>query len=205
MKRLFYFLAAFAATALPAHAADLVRYATAYGHQGALYQQTDPPVFVSADPTFQAADCTLIRDGAVAETCDNTPVWETNGVFSWTMSATEATADTITLILSDDSATAFLDYSQTFSTYDSASAEHTTLGANMTWDELIETAGVTDYSARDILCVLLAEAAGRADYVTGTSTWTVADPSNTQTRLTLVYGTDDGDRNSSTLAVATDC
>ena len=199
MKRLLFLLFA----ALPALASDLVPYGVEHDVQMALYTQDDPPALVSSDPTFQAADCNLIRDGAAAEACDNTPVWETNGVVSLTLSAAETAAENITVVLSDDSGTAFLDQWANYATYNNSSANHAGIGVDVNWDVCIEDAD-TCLSAREIMCVLLAEAAGRGDYTPGTSTWVVADPSNTQTRLTLVYGTDDGDRTSSTIAL-TDC
>lgn len=187
-------------------AADLFDYGGAYTWQGYLYTQADPPALVSADPTFQAADCNLVRDGATAEACDNTPVWETNGIFSHTISATEAAAGAITVVISDDSGTAFLDYGKDFASYDNDSAKHPDIGNDQLLTACVENAPTspTCWTMQEIMCVLLAEATGRADYNTGTSTWTVSDPSNSQTRVTLVYGTDDGDRSSSTLAL-TDC
>lgn len=201
MKKLLYFLLA---VALPVSASDLIPYGAAFAFQGGLYTQADPPVLVASDPTFQAADCNLVRDGAAAEQCDNAPTWETTGTFAWTMSAAEATAKNITVSISDDSATAFLDYTMTFATYDNDSANHPAIGNNQLIAICVEDADSTCISLREALCVLLAEASGRADYTTGTSTWVVKDRSNTQTRLTLVYGTDDGDRSTSTYAL-TDC
>ena len=60
------------------------------------------------------------------------------------------------------------------------------------------------YTVQECLSILLAEAAGVATYTTGTRTFVVSDPSGSETRLTLVYGSSlDGDRTSSTPAPAT--
>ena len=60
------------------------------------------------------------------------------------------------------------------------------------------------YSAREVLSLLLSEAMGTCTYTTATRTWVCKDPSGTETRFTLVYGTElDGDRSSSTPAPVT--
>ena len=62
----------------------------------------------------------------------------------------------------------------------------------------------TPVTCREAMSILLDEAAGTAVYTSGTRTWAVSDPSGTETRLTIVYGTDlDGDRDTSTLAPMT--
>lgn len=60
------------------------------------------------------------------------------------------------------------------------------------------------YTVQECLSILLAEAAGTATYSTGSRTWTVKDPSGSETRLTIVYGSSlDGTRTSSTPAPVT--
>lgn len=59
-------------------------------------------------------------------------------------------------------------------------------------------------TVQECLSILLAEAAGTATYTSGTRTWAVSDPSGTEVRITLVYGSElDGDRSSSTLTPVT--
>ncbi len=71
------------------------------------------------------------------------------------------------------------------------------------WAVQCEDQGST-YTCRELLSILLAEAAGTAVYTSGTRTWVVKDPSGTETRLTLLYGSElDGDRTTSTLAPMT--
>jgi hypothetical protein len=71
------------------------------------------------------------------------------------------------------------------------------------WDEMAEDQGSV-YSAREVLSLLLSEAIGTCVYTQGTRTWVCKDPSNTETRFTLVYGTElDGDRSTSTPAPVT--
>lgn len=196
MRKLVVLLAAFCA---PLMAADLVPYGGAYTHQGTIYQQTDPLRLVASSPSFAAGDCLVIVDGATAANCDNLPTWETNGTFAWTMSAAEAAAGTITMILSDVTGAAWLDYSYTFQTYDNASATHTDLGNNQLIDICVEDAAAGScVSMREILCANLAYQAGEADF-DNVSTYTIQDPSGTQNRIVLVYGTHAGDRTSSTL------
>jgi hypothetical protein len=55
------------------------------------------------------------------------------------------------------------------------------------------------YSCREAMSVILSEAVGTCVYTSDTRTWVCKDPSGTETRFTLVYGTDlDGDRDTST-------
>ena len=71
------------------------------------------------------------------------------------------------------------------------------------WNEVAEDQGST-YTAREVLSLLLSEAMGTCTYTQGTRTWVCSDPSGTETRFTLVYGTElDGDRSSSTPAPVT--
>jgi hypothetical protein len=57
------------------------------------------------------------------------------------------------------------------------------------------------YSCREVISMVFAEALGIAVYTPGTRTWVVSDPSGTEVRFTIVYGTDlDGDRDTSTPA-----
>ena len=71
------------------------------------------------------------------------------------------------------------------------------------WNVICEDQG-TPVTCRELLSILLAEAAGTAVYTSGTRTWVVKDPSGTETRLTIVYGAElDGDRDTSTLAPMT--
>ncbi len=67
------------------------------------------------------------------------------------------------------------------------------------WDEALEDVGDSS-TGRQIMRLLLAEAMGVCTYTQNTRTWVCKDPSDTETRFTLVYGTElDGDRQSSTL------
>ena len=60
------------------------------------------------------------------------------------------------------------------------------------------------YSAKEVLSVLLSEAVGTCTYTSGTRTWACSDPSGTETRFSIVYGTSlDGTRTSSTATPAT--
>ncbi len=71
------------------------------------------------------------------------------------------------------------------------------------WNIICEDQGST-YTCRELLSILLAEAAGTAVYTSGTRTWVVKDPSGTETRLTIIYGAElDGDRTTSTPAPMT--
>lgn len=57
------------------------------------------------------------------------------------------------------------------------------------------------YSCRETMSLLLAEAMGTCTYTAATRTFVCSDPSGSETRFTLVYGTDlDGDRTTSTPA-----
>ena len=60
------------------------------------------------------------------------------------------------------------------------------------------------YTCREAMSLLLAEAMGTCVYTSSTRTWVCKDPSGTETRFTVVYGTDlDGDRDTSTPAPMT--
>lgn len=183
---------------------ELLDYNTAATIQGALYL-ADGTALVSSDPTFQDADCNYILDGGAATSCGSGVLtWEGNGAFSLDLPQAATNGATVTVIISDNSGSAFLDWAQTFRTYNNTSAGAPNIGNDALLAECVEDADTTCLDLREVLCYNLAEAVGRGDNNTGTSTWTIADPSNTQTRVTIVYGTDPGDRTSVTLS-DTDC
>jgi hypothetical protein len=84
------------------------------------------------------------------------------------------------------------------------SSELASTAVDEIWGEVCEDAGGTDYTCREVLSLLLSEAIGTCTYTAGTRTWVCKDPSNTETRFTLVYGSElDGDRSTSTPAPVT--
>jgi len=81
------------------------------------------------------------------------------------------------------------------------SAEAISDGAG--WNFQVEDQG-GGYTAKEVMSILLAEAAGTAVYTAATRTWQVKDPSGGETRFTIVYGGElDGDRVTSTPAPVT--
>lgn len=67
-----------------------------------------------------------------------------------------------------------------------------------TWNVACEDQG-SGFTCQEVMSLLLSEAIGECTYTSGTRTWVCDDPSGTETRFTIVYGTElDGDRTSST-------
>jgi hypothetical protein len=100
-------------------------------------------------------------------------VFAISGATEWTIKFTDGANDNI------------MDYEVVVSTHDGI------------WERICEPNG--SRQCGDILAWLLSEAMGECDYNTGTSTYTCSDPEGTGTRFQVVYGTDPGDRTSSTL------
>jgi len=94
------------------------------------------------------------------------------------------------------------EWSITFTDGESALMDHQAFIRQDSWDRICEDQGT--YTCRQVMSVVLAEAAGVATYTSGTRTWVVSSPDGGETRLTLVYGAElDGDRSTSTPAPMT--
>ncbi|KKL05164.1 hypothetical protein LCGC14_2608780, partial [marine sediment metagenome] len=77
------------------------------------------------------------------------------------------------------------------------SSELADSAAQEIWNVICEDQG-GGYTCREAISVMFGGTAGTAVYTAGTRTYVISDPSGTETRITLIYGTDlDGDRTSS--------
>lgn len=86
---------------------------------------------------------------------------------------------------------------------DTDGVELSTTAVQAIWDLNCEdqNGGIT---CQEAMSIMLAENIGTCVYTASTLTWVCKDPSNTETRFTLVYGTElDGDRTTSTPAPMT--
>lgn len=157
---------------------------------------TDPTDY-EAGAAFVAGDVVVQKDEGVPANIGTLPTDE-GDCYSFPLTATEMQAARVQVTLIDQTVTKdWIDTAVYIDTYGADNALHDQLG----WSVTCEDQG--GRTCQEVMSIVLAEAAGVCNYTPGTSTWVCSDPENNETRLTIVYGTDSGDRTSSTLTPMT--
>lgn len=146
--------------------------------------------------SFEAGDVTLTKDDGTPANITSLPTDE--GVcYSAAFSATEMQTGRLhAWIVDQTNPKAWADWDIVVETYGAGG-----LHGALSWLAYCEDQG--SRTCQEVASILLAEAVGQCSYTVGTSTWVCTDPEGNETRFTLVYGTDPGDRTDSTLAPMT--
>lgn len=151
----------------------LKRYSTEATVQFVLYTADGKALQPSA--TIASGDVKIVKDGGAAANTTNLPVNEGNGIYSLTLTVSEMTADTITVILDDATATeTFLGTALLIETFGEGSVSASNIGLDLSSTipaDLEKIDGSTSYvSSLSQQLALVAAATGNAVTNAGNTT-----------------------------------